>query len=459
MQVPIANQTYQAYIDTLIQRAKKYNNYVVIVKAGQFPDAPCGASGTNCPAPNQGDLNCQANASLCPAQSTSGATIDTAFTFWSAFAEKYAGDPAVLYDTWEDMSTDPGTWSDGQNQLIATIRTYNPQALIFIEDTTAGQGSSAGAFESIVAGKLTDFSWSNIVWNFHLYGGPSGACTTPASPRYANWSKNLDPLVNYAQQYGHAAAILEWGGCNDSDPYHTNITTYARSHYLPLAYFDSTNLITVIGGNDQLTASGAKVATAYQSIASAGGPANNGAPVLRSGNPVQDAVNNRNQIVPGEWVSVYGANFADITKDWSDQNFSSGILPTSVAGVQVLVNNSPAPVWYVFPGQINFQAPTDISGTATVSVVRNSVASSPATVNVVSTSPGVISYSADYVTFYPSATFAGTTNIVGDPAVFGSLVKKALPGNQIQMYATGLGSTQSGTVITTPIPFASRACS
>ena len=344
MQVPIANQTYQAYIDTLIQRAKKYNNYVVIVKAGQFPDAPCGASGTNCPAPNQGDLNCQANASLCPAQSTSGATIDTAFTFWSAFAEKYAGDPAVLYDTWEDMSTDPGTWSDGQNQLIATIRTYNPQALIFIEDTTAGQGSSAGAFESIVAGKLTDFSWSNIVWNFHLYGGPSGACTTPASPRYANWSKNLDPLVNYAQQYGHAAAILEWGGCNDSDPYHTNITTYARSHYLPLAYFDSTNLITVIGGNDQLTASGAKVATAYQSIASAGGPANNGAPVLRSGNPVQDAVNNRNQIVPGEWVSVYGANFADITKDWSDQNFSSGILPTSVAGVQVLVNNSPAPV-------------------------------------------------------------------------------------------------------------------
>jgi uncharacterized protein (TIGR03437 family) len=288
-----------------------------------------------------------------------------------------------------------------------------------------------------------------------LYGGPSGACTTPASPRYANWSKNLDPLVNYAQQYGHAAAILEWGGCNDSDPYHTNITTYAQSHYLPLAYFDSTNLITVTGGNDQLTASGAKVATAYQAIASAGGPANNGAPVLRSGNPVQDAANNRNQIVPGEWVSVYGANFADITKDWSDQNFSSGILPTSVAGVQVLVNNSPAPVWYVFPGQINFQAPTDISGTATVSVVRNSVASSPATVNVVSTSPGVISYSADYVTFYPSATFAGTTNIVRDPAVFGSLVKKALPGNQIQMYVTGLGSTQSGTVITTPIPFAS----
>ena len=63
VQVPIANQPYQTYIDGLIQRAKKYGNYVLILKAGQFPDAPCGASGTNCPAPNQGDLNCAANAS------------------------------------------------------------------------------------------------------------------------------------------------------------------------------------------------------------------------------------------------------------------------------------------------------------------------------------------------------------------------------------------------------------
>src|SRR5579862_6585287 len=30
--VPIANQNYQSYIDALIQRAKRYNNYVVIVK-------------------------------------------------------------------------------------------------------------------------------------------------------------------------------------------------------------------------------------------------------------------------------------------------------------------------------------------------------------------------------------------------------------------------------------------
>src|SRR6202049_3881360 len=63
VQVPIANTTYQNYIDGLIQRAKKYGNYVLIVKAGQFPDPPCGADGKNCPMPNQGDLNCQKDSS------------------------------------------------------------------------------------------------------------------------------------------------------------------------------------------------------------------------------------------------------------------------------------------------------------------------------------------------------------------------------------------------------------
>ena len=43
VQVPLANLKYQDYIDALIQRAKKYGNYVVVLKAGQFPDPPCAA--------------------------------------------------------------------------------------------------------------------------------------------------------------------------------------------------------------------------------------------------------------------------------------------------------------------------------------------------------------------------------------------------------------------------------
>jgi len=40
VQVPIANMTYQDYIDQLIQRAEKYGNYVLILKAGNFPTLP-----------------------------------------------------------------------------------------------------------------------------------------------------------------------------------------------------------------------------------------------------------------------------------------------------------------------------------------------------------------------------------------------------------------------------------
>jgi len=373
-QVPIAGTGYQAYIDTLIQRAKKYGNYVVILMAGQFPDAPCGSDGKNCPAPNQGDLNCAANAALCPAQDTTGNYIDTAFAFWAAFAQKYASDPAVLYDTWENMhSIDVNTWSNNQNQLIAAIRTYAPQALIFVEDT-------ASAFEAIVAGTLPDLAWSNIVWNFHLYAGPAGTCTTAASPRYGNWPKNFDPLVTWAQQHGHAAGILEWGGCNDSEPYHTNITSYVAAHSLPLVYFDNTYLIT----GTQLTATGTKVATSYKSIAS-GGPG-----VVTSVSSVDGSAT----LAPEAIASAYGSGLAAST-----QGATSLPLPVVLGGASVVVTDAngisrTADLFYASATQINYQVPPGVAtGNASVTVSVNGDPVSFGSAKIAAIAPGI--YSAD----------------------------------------------------------------
>ncbi|MEN6601610.1 MAG: hypothetical protein ABFD86_04280, partial [Bryobacteraceae bacterium] len=49
-------------------------------------------------------------------------------------------------------------------------------------------------------------------------------------------------------------------------------------------------------------------------------------------------------------------------------------LPTTLADIQVLVNDSPAPLFFVSPGQINFQMPSNIadSGTVEVQVVNPS---------------------------------------------------------------------------------------
>src|SRR5260370_12302073 len=88
VQVPIANLKYQDYIDLLIQRAKKYGNYVLILKPDQFPDLPCGADGKNCPPTNQGALNCQKDASVCPAPDSPAPTIHTPFTFSSSSPNK-----------------------------------------------------------------------------------------------------------------------------------------------------------------------------------------------------------------------------------------------------------------------------------------------------------------------------------------------------------------------------------
>lgn len=356
VQVPIANQPYQTYIDTLIQRAKKYGNYVLVLKAGQFPDAPCGASAQNCPAPNQGDLNCQSNASVCPAQDTTGNFIDTAFAFWGSFAKKYATDPAILYDTWEDMhGIDNNTWSNDQNQLIAAIRTYSPQSVIFVEDTDS-------AFEAIMQGQLPDLAWSNIVWNFHLYAGPSGSCTVPASPRYANWPQSFDPLVSYARQYGHAVAITEWGGCNDSEPYHTNITSYAQAHSVALAYFDNTNLITQSGGNYQLTPTGTKVAQSYSAIA-AGGPG--------TVTSISSAYNSA-AVAPEAIASAYGANLATGVQVASVLPLPTLLGGTSVTVVDVNGFSRPAELFFVSPTQVNFQVPPGVApGAATVTVSVN----------------------------------------------------------------------------------------
>jgi hypothetical protein len=289
LQVPAANMAYQAYIDQLIQRSKKYGNYVLIV---------------------------------CAAQDLTGNHTDVAFTFWAAFAKQYAADPAILYDTAENMhSEDNNTWSDDQNALIAAIRDENPQALIFVEDID----SPNQTFESIVAGTLPDLAWPNIVWNFHLYNGSSGSCSEPQSRRAVNWPFNIDPLVVFAHQQGHAAAITEWGGCNDNEPFHTNITTYAQIRSMPLAYFDNTNLITNTGGMYQLTAIGSKVAQAYTALGAGGAvPGNQLTPLAHT----VDAPSFKTTVIltnPGTSAAPYTLQFVD----------ESGNVPASPVALEL----------------------------------------------------------------------------------------------------------------------------
>jgi uncharacterized protein (TIGR03437 family) len=436
VQVPIANMPYQSYIDQLIQRAKKYGNYVLILKAGQFPDAPCGADGKNCPASNQGDLNCQANSSVCTDQDTSGTYIFDALQFWNQFVQKYASDPAILYDTWEDMrGLDPGTWSNNESELIATIRTYSPGSLIFLEDTGA-------AFESITAGTAPDLAFSNIVWNFHLYNASIAGCTEPASPRYANWSQSLDPLVSFAQQNQHAVAFTEWGGCNDSEPYHTNITSYATLHSIALVYFDSSNLITHTGSTYQLTATGGKVAQAFTATAAlSSGPA----PLITL---VANAFGDTPLIAPNTWVEIKGTNLSPVepgVRTWANSDFFGNQMPIELDGVSVTVNGKHAFLWYVSPTQVNILTPPDpIQGPVQVQLTNNGLVSNAMSVASQALSLSffaIVSFGNGKPYVYgrhqdSSGTLIGPPNLI--PGVTSTPVK---PPETISLAANGFGPT------------------
>ena len=429
IQVPIGGSKYQDYIDQLIQRAKKYGNYVLVLKAGQFPDAPCGADGKNCPAANQGDLNCQTNASVCAAQDTTGNNTDTAFTFWGAFARKYASDPAVLYGTWEDMhGIDNATWSDSQNQLIAAIRSYNPQALVFVEDNGTG-------FDAIAAGSLADFAWPNVVWDFHLYNASTSGCTEPASPRYANWPTKIDPLVAYAQQRGHAVAFTEWGGCNDADPYHTNIVSYALTHSIALAYFDSGNLLTSSGSTFQLSATGGKVAQAYTALASSF----TAAPAITL---VANAEGEAPLIAPNTWVEIKGTNLAPVsdTRIWQNYDFSGGQMPSQLDGVSVAINGKNAFVYYISPTQINVLTPPDaMLGSVPVRVTVGAQSSAAANVNAQALSPSFFIFGAGP---YVAAEHADGS-FLGPASLYPGLTTPAKPGETVVLFANGFGPTSS----------------
>ncbi len=130
------------------------------------------------------------------------------------------------------------------------------------------------------------------------------------------------------------------------------------------------------------------------------------------------------EFVPGEFVSIFGANLAStVATDPS--------LPTGLGGVQVLVNGVPTAVRYVSPGQVNAVIPLGITGIASVQVVNNSGTSNVVSNYVGTTNPGIF----NSATSTP-AVFHGDGPLVSasDPAVI---------GEELAIYLTGLGTMDS----------------
>ena len=132
-------------------------------------------------------------------------------------------------------------------------------------------------------------------------------------------------------------------------------------------------------------------------------------------------------VSPGEFLSIFGAGFATTTTIAPGAPF-----PTTLGGVQVLVNNTPAPIYFVSAGQISCLVPFGVTGTTASFVVTTGGRSTNAVdLPLAKTSPGIFTV--------PSAG-TGPGAILKPDFSLVSATNPAKRGDVVLVFLTGLGA-------------------
>jgi uncharacterized protein (TIGR03437 family) len=140
-----------------------------------------------------------------------------------------------------------------------------------------------------------------------------------------------------------------------------------------------------------------------------------------------------NPIAPGEFVTLFGSGLAPRT-----QTAAALPFPASLAGVEVLVNDRPSPVYLVSATQISFLVPQATApGTAAIVVNNGGTRSNAIQARVAATSPGIFSMAQSG--FGPGAVLKPNFTVV-------SAANPARRGETVLIYLTGLGA------VSPPVP-------
>lgn len=146
-------------------------------------------------------------------------------------------------------------------------------------------------------------------------------------------------------------------------------------------------------------------------------------------------------IQAGSWVSIFGNNLAYQTLIWN------GDFPTSLGGVTVSVDDKPAYLLFVSPGQINIQTPDDAAlGTVTV-MVTTPFGTATSAVTLSQFAPSFIRFDTRYaagVILTPDGSGAygnGTYDLLGPSGYFSFSTRPATEGDTLELYGVGFGPT------------------
>jgi uncharacterized protein (TIGR03437 family) len=168
-------------------------------------------------------------------------------------------------------------------------------------------------------------------------------------------------------------------------------------------------------------------------------------PTIRTVNPVIPSFLGNAGFSSNMYVEIYGSNFTSATRLWNGNDFNGLIAPISLEGVSVKVNNKPAFIYFVSPGQININAPDDSATTpVTIQVDTPGGLSNSVTVQRNRLSPSLQTTPQFNVggKQYVVALTPDFRSYIGRPnLIIGASFVLPKPGDVISIYALGAGPT------------------
>jgi uncharacterized protein (TIGR03437 family) len=152
-------------------------------------------------------------------------------------------------------------------------------------------------------------------------------------------------------------------------------------------------------------------------------------------------------LAPGEIFSIFGQGIGPATAAAGSFG-ATGTLSNTLGSVQVLLNGTPAPLYYVQANQINAQAPYELAGQASaqLQILYQGVRLASMQVPVADANPAL--FTLNYGT--------GNAVAVNQDGAINSDQNPAPRGSIVVLYATGEGQTYpagvTGQAITPPFP-------
>ncbi|MBI4465611.1 MAG: hypothetical protein HY647_12980 [Acidobacteria bacterium] len=325
---------------------------------------------------------------------------------WTAFVSTSSG------GNWLSLSANSGTAPTTVAVLInsANLAAGTYQGTLQISSPEALNSPQIANVELIVGTPAISLSPNSLLFVTSAGSNPASQTfqVNNAGTGFLNWSASV-----ITQSGGNWLSISPTAGVSPS-----TITATVDSATLPAGSYTAT-IIIVSAPSGIPAGNSPQVANVTLSVE---------APAISPGGIVNGASFSANGIIsPRSLVSLFGTKLARDTA-----KATAVPLPTTLAGTKVFVNNIPAPLFSVSPGQINFQAPVELSGvTAEVVVEADGVRGQKATVSVEPESPGIFTV--------PSGG-TGQGAVLNQDSSLNAPQNPARADSIIQIFATGLGA-------------------